>query len=109
MLFDPKWERVPTLRRFIAWLRGKPADEFYPWGDPGRCACAQFFGVGYAWYELNRDVVINEGVDLNELAYGGATPGRWKFGELLERAERELAKQEAIADAIEKVEHELHA
>jgi hypothetical protein len=89
MLFDPKWQRRPVLRGFIAWLERQPADKAYNWSNVHYCACAQFFDQGGEWGPDNAWVKINEGVDLNELARG---QGRhdWTFGRLLERAQAAL-------------------
>lgn len=79
MLFDPRWDR-PTLSRFIEWLRTMPADQKYDWPDSRKCACAQFYGVG--WSLANERVYQREKVDLNVLAMRG----EWTFGALLDRA-----------------------
>lgn len=86
MLHDSRLDRFPTLMRFIAWLRTKPADETYEWWNGHGCACAQFFGRR-DWIELNSEVCFAEGVNLNHLAFGCV---RWTYGGLLERAERKL-------------------
>jgi hypothetical protein len=89
MLFDPRREKYPTLYRFIAWLRTKPADEFYDWSSPKACACGQF-----GWFEAFK--ARDEGVDLNGIAAGDdwdrglLRPADWTFGQCLARAERKL-------------------
>lgn len=97
MLFDAKRQRYPTLYKFIAWLRTKPADETYDWYNCEECACGQFFG-GAGWGEKHGDVFVREGVSLNSLACGPFVPtDGYKikrelhtFGQLLARAERKL-------------------
>ena len=90
MLFDPRREKYPTLYRFIAWLRTKPADEFYDWPDPKKCICAQF-----GWIEVFK-AKDTEGVWLNAIAAGDRwseailSPADWTFGKCLARAERKL-------------------
>src|SRR5580700_9747733 len=42
MLYDPKWNKQPSLEGFIAWLETKGKTEIYYWGKTENCACAQY-------------------------------------------------------------------
>jgi hypothetical protein len=102
MLHDSRRDRFPTLVRFIAWLRTKPADEKYNWTDCVNCAAGQFFDASlddaFSWFDENKAAFVNEGVCLNTLAMF-ARP--WTFGALLELAEKKLevlAQKELFAD-----------
>lgn len=96
MLYDSRRDKYPELFRFIAWLRGKPRDEKYPWADMGGCACAQFWETAN-WYQFNSKTLASEGVNFNQLAMGGnldLSPDKWTWGKLLDRAEDALARVE---------------
>lgn len=92
MLYDPAWNR-PETRKFMDWLRSKPPEEAYDWGDPRRCACAQYWGENEAighWIPENRRIEAQEGINFNRTAYGESMlkqPAKWTFGALLERME----------------------
>jgi hypothetical protein len=48
---------APSIRTMLAWLEGRPADDFYCYSSETHCACAQFadaIGDAHGW--LNRNL-----------------------------------------------------
>jgi hypothetical protein len=104
MLFDRKWD-LCSLEAVIAWLKTKPANEWYDYSDSARCAGGQYIkekGLGpHVHYEdildgptdrptngpASRTAVFNT----DQLRAG--RPSDWTFGKALARAEKLQAER----------------
>lgn len=42
MLFNPRWNKKPSLAGFIAWLETFPGNKTYRYGNPDACLNAQY-------------------------------------------------------------------
>ena len=82
-------ETMPETRKFLAWVKSKPADEYYEWTDSCKCACGQYFGDG-CWVSKVMDIQFYEGVNFNSIAGHTISKDDWTFGKLAQRLERRL-------------------
>ena len=96
--------KTPLRDLMTMWLELQDPDEYYPWDDPFKCACAQFARTvsnerAAGWYGqvLRQRQFTGEWAQLNDIARGEIIRGNelnptseWTFGKMLQRMKEEV-------------------